>query len=167
MHNKYVWISNILYLNSPVILQSCQRTVELSRSQRRSYVARVHLWSARVTVVTPLCMSAGIATPACPWWTLALLWRYQTVFVFLNLLSKHHISVSALELVAVEFSLCFCPVCTFCPGLLPYRQRTIESMSFVLLLFSCLCFWPFSLLSPSLLPFVSLSFSLSTSVCLR
>lgn len=75
----------------PVVPQSCRRTVELSRSRRRSSAARARLWSAKATVVTPPCTSAGIATPACPWWTLVLLWRYQTVFVsvFLNSLSSH------------------------------------------------------------------------------
>lgn len=62
----------------PVVPQSCRRTVELIWSLRRSSAARARPWSARVTVVTPPCTSAGIATPACPWWTLVLLWRYQT-----------------------------------------------------------------------------------------
>lgn len=99
----------------PVVPQSCRRTVELSWSRRRSSAARAHLWSVRVTVVTPPSTSAGTATPACPWWTLVLLWRYQAVFllssaVFLHI--SHLIFLSSL--VAVVSSLVFCPVCWLC-----------------------------------------------------
>lgn len=57
--------------------QSCQRTVGLSWSLRMNSAARAPRWSGRVTAATPLCTSAGIATPACQWWTSVLLWRYQ------------------------------------------------------------------------------------------
>lgn len=57
--------------------QSCQRTVGLSWSLRMNSAARAPPWSGRVTAATPLCTSAGIATPACQWWTSVLLWRYQ------------------------------------------------------------------------------------------
>lgn len=122
----------------PVVPQSCRRTVELSWSRRRNSAARARPWSARVTVVTPPCTSAGIATPACPWWTLVLLWRYRTVFVSLLIvffLPTHHISVFPLKPCSCGV-FCFCPVC---PGPRLHGQRTIDSMSFVLL-YSCLCF---------------------------
>lgn len=63
-----------------------------SWSRRRSSAALAPPWSARVTVVTPPCTSAGIATPACPWWTLVLPWRYQKPCLFLivfSLLTSH------------------------------------------------------------------------------
>lgn len=73
----------------PVVQQSCRRTAELSWSRRRSSAARAHLWSVRVTVVTPPSTSAGIATPACPWWTLVLLWRYQAEFLLSSAVCLH------------------------------------------------------------------------------
>lgn len=144
-----------------MVLQSCRRTVEPSKSLRRSSAVRAHLSSARVTVVTPLCTSAGIATLACPWWTLVLLWRYQTVFVFLNrLLSKHHISVSPLKLVAVESSRLFLSSVYFLSwsSSLQAKEHWVNVLCLTFLLMSV--FLAFSFLSPSLPPFVSLSTSL-------
>lgn len=92
--------------NLPVTPQSCWRTAEPSRSLRRSSAARARLWSARVTAATPPCTSAGIATPACPWWTSVSLWRYpHCVFVSLNCLlppTSHKCFLSSV--VAVESS---------------------------------------------------------------
>lgn len=75
--------------------QSCQRMVALSWSQRMNSAAHVHLWSGRVTAETPPCMSAGIATPACQWWTSASLWRYEA-FLLLILCSGALSPVSVL-----------------------------------------------------------------------
>lgn len=61
------------------LLQNFWTTVRWSRSPRRSSVAHARPWSARVTVETPLCTCAGTVTPACPWWTSVLLWRYGAV----------------------------------------------------------------------------------------
>lgn len=113
-----------------VVPQSCRRTAARSWSRRRSSAARARLWSARVTAVTPPCTCAGIATPACPWWTSASLWRYRTVFD--RRLSTHHTTVSP---VAVESKSCFCPVC---PARLPTKDHWFN----VLCLLSCLCFCP-------------------------
>lgn len=57
------------------VLQSLWRTLELSWSRKRSSAARARPSSVRVTVATPPFTSAGIATPACPWWTSASPWR--------------------------------------------------------------------------------------------
>lgn len=55
----------------------------LTWSRRRNSATRARPWSGRVTVETPLCTSAGIATPACQWWTSVLLWRYDASLLLL------------------------------------------------------------------------------------
>lgn len=152
----------------PVVPQSWRRTVEPSRSRRRSSAARARLWSARVTVVTPLCTSAGTATPACPWWTLVLLWRYSAVFVCLPRLLSPRISL--LLFVAVET--CGCLVLHV--GLLLSSPQAKDHWSNVLCLtflfmsvfvsFSLLCLHPVYFLSS---PSISLSFCRFSSLSIH
>lgn len=136
----------------PVVPQSCRRTAARSWSRRRSSAARARLWSARVTAVTPPCTCAGIATPACPWWTSASLWRYRTVFD--RRPSTHHTSVSP---VAVESKSCFCPVC---PARLLHKGPLIQCplsslMSVFLSSLLSRCLFPFSILHLSVSPCLS------------
>lgn len=146
----------------PVVPQSCRRTGGPSWSRRRSCAARARLWSARVTAATPPCTSAGTATPACPWWTSASLWRYRNSCLCLSdRLSSLLPHVTHLFLLSGLSPVSCFLLRVVCPGPLLHRQRTIDSMSFVLLL-SCLCFCPFSLFYLHLYLFHPLSFP---SVC--
>ncbi|KAG7271288.1 hypothetical protein CRUP_003242 [Coryphaenoides rupestris] len=68
--------------SSPPALPTSSRTRGSgSRNRRRSWPAPDPPWSAPVTAATPPCTSAGIATPACPWWTSALPLRCVCVCV--------------------------------------------------------------------------------------
>lgn len=58
--------------------QNALRTPRQRLSLRTTWQRHLHPQKGpHLTVVTPWCTFAGTGTPVCPWWTIALLWRYQ------------------------------------------------------------------------------------------